>query len=723
MIILFYIILLPVWCSLIIIKVLPNCQMLKRFKSLSTKGTTREKEPEESEKEFVANPAFSKSKAKSNQKPQNKNDTNILKGVTSRSANNSKSSRNAEKDTKLKLMKTTYSSEEISALEFGIINHNDLKLPYGNGSEKLFGIENYGYNCYVTSIFQCLYHTPNFRRAILEYGFAKDKRRKRKFDVPGKNPDQIPQAVSNPPHHSQNQQSGSQDASNQPVQKKGFFSTNKSNEHVEQHEEPLNKMYHQDNFRLSSYQDKKLKRRLTSQYPALKKLEFNYFENSQGNVTLVGLIDDPDASLEWRKRSALIRGPIINLDHGYNEEYGLKAENMFTVLKDAFECIAENKSNTGVLSPYNLIEVLKRENIMFRNAQHQDAHEFLNFLVNNILESLGLQHSEQLITDIFEGELISETKCLSCDNSSFRTESFLDLSVDIEPDSSITNCLKLYSKIEMLNENNKFYCENCYSYQEAAKSIKLKRIPKVIAFHLKRFKYSEQLGRMVKMFYRVEYPKTLRIATTEDDTKLEKLYELYGVVVHIGGGPYHGHYVSLVKTELYGWLLFDDETIEKIDEDFVFKFFGDGTGLSTAYLLFYREIEDEDKYLDEQLYYADSGSDYDSEDHVSELDKTLFSANIEFSFEDDDVECGNSSDFLSLLPHQIPVATTSGVSQIPTPPATPLGYIVPEQQPHCPTQAQAQAHTQSQTIVPTANTVEVPSHRSSIFSLRRKREK
>lgn len=108
MIILFYIILLPVWCSLIIIKVLPNCQMLKRFKSLSTKGTTREKEPEESEKEFVANPTFSKSKAKSNQKPQNKNDTNILKGVTSRSANNSKSSRNAEKDTKLKLAYENY---------------------------------------------------------------------------------------------------------------------------------------------------------------------------------------------------------------------------------------------------------------------------------------------------------------------------------------------------------------------------------------------------------------------------------------------------------------------------------------------------------------------------------------------------------------------------------------------------------------------------------------
>ncbi|GAV30298.1 hypothetical protein PMKS-003808 [Pichia membranifaciens] len=365
-----------------------------------------------------------------------------------------------------------------------------------------------------------------------------------------------------------------------------------------------NAIYSQSDFTVSdAHKDKQLEKSLTEKYPALKDIETNYFLNSQKNVTLVGVINEPSASLEWRKKASLIRGPIINLDEPFLKTYGMKEENMFTVIKDAFECITENASKTGVLSPYNLIEVIKRENILFRNAQHQDAHEFLNFLINNVLESMKQYNKESIITDIFEGELTSETKCLTCDNSSYRNEKFLDLSIDLEPDSSITNCLKMFSKIEMLNENNKFYCENCYSYQEAAKSIKLKKIPKILAFHLKRFKYSEKLDRLVKLFYRVEYVKTLRICnTTKDSEQPDKLYELYGVVVHIGGGPYHGHYVSLVKTELYGWLLFDDETVEKIDEDYVFKFFGDGCGLATAYLLFYREVDDEQEFFRDQLY-------------------------------------------------------------------------------------------------------------------------
>jgi ubiquitin carboxyl-terminal hydrolase 9/13 len=68
------------------------------------------------------------------------------------------------------------------------------------------------------------------------------------------------------------------------------------------------------------------------------------------------------------------------------------------------------------------------------------------------------------------------------------------------------------------------------------------------------------------------------------------------VVVHIGGGPYHGHYVSIIKTQDRGWLLFDDEMVEPVDKRFVTKFFGEGLdamghpkNLACAYVLFYQE--------------------------------------------------------------------------------------------------------------------------------------
>ena len=542
----------------------------------------------------------------------------------------------------LQLIPQTFTPEEARSLEYTVTSRENVNLPYGNGAEKLFGIENYGYICYVSSIFQCLYHTPQFRNSILEFtpkGATSGHRRRRKYAVLGKRKDVIPHAISSINHHmaestTDNTNAGkpstpiststlasvpvpnSAQSSNPSLNRRISIFSRSNTESSNNTSDALGstadhdnndydaKTYTQSDFSLNEkLQNHVLARRLTSKYPALKDIDVNYFLNSQKNVSLVGIIKDPQASLDWRKKAALIRGPIINLDESFISEYGFDSENMFTVLKDAFESIVENASKTGVLSPYNLIEVIKKENIMFRNAQHQDAHEFLNFMMNNISENMKqYEGGEKIITDIFEGELTSETKCLTCDTASYRNEKFLDLSIDLEPDSSITNCLKMFSKIELLNEDNKFYCENCYSYQEAAKSMKLKKIPKVLAFHLKRFKYSEQLGRLVKLFYRVEYVKTLRICnTTKDSKQPDKLYELYGVIVHIGGGPYHGHYVSLVKTELFGWLLFDDETIEKIDEDYVFKFFGDGSGLSTAYLLFYREVEDEMKFIKAQL--------------------------------------------------------------------------------------------------------------------------
>lgn len=120
--------------------------------------------------------------------------------------------------------------------------------------------------------------------------------------------------------------------------------------------------------------------------------------------------------------------------------------------------------------------------------------------------------------------------------------------------------------------------------------MKIKRLPKILALHLKRFKYTEDLQRLQKLFHKVVYPYHLRLFNTTDDAEdPDRLYELYAVVVHIGGGPYHGHYVAIIKTEDRGWLLFDDEMVEPVDKSYVRNFFGDRPGLACAYVLFYQE--------------------------------------------------------------------------------------------------------------------------------------
>lgn len=42
-----------------------------------------------------------------------------------------------------------------------------------------------------------------------------------------------------------------------------------------------------------------------------------------------------------------------------------------------------------MVSPTAFITKLKKENELFRSTQHQDAHEFLNYLLNKIVEDIG----------------------------------------------------------------------------------------------------------------------------------------------------------------------------------------------------------------------------------------------------------------------------------------------------------------------------------------------
>lgn len=320
-------------------------------------------------------------------------------------------------------------------------------------------------------------------------------------------------------------------------------------------------------------------------------------------------------------------GPVLQMDYQNANAYGMN-ESLFSSLKDIFEAVIAHRSRIGVVSPHKLLEILRRDNEMFRTPMHQDAHEFLNLLLNEVVENVE-QFSKNRVSEVpetetngsttasgevvparnstvsaksntgwvhelFEGTLTSETRCLTCENTSQRDEIFLDLSVDLEQHSSVTSCLRKFSEEEMLCERNKFHCDNCGGLQEAEKRMKIKRLPKILALHLKRFKYTEDLQRLQKLFHRVVYPFYLRLFNTTDDAEdPDRLYELYAVVVHIGGGPYHGHYVSIIKTQDRGWLLFDDEMVEPVDKAYVRNFFGGENVLACAYVLFYQETTEE----------------------------------------------------------------------------------------------------------------------------------
>lgn len=558
---------------------------------------------------------------------------------------------------------------------------NTKPLPYGDGSNKIFGMENFGNTCYCNSILQCLFYTENFRTQLAQHKITVHDR---KLSVTGVKPhgfttkyEQMVAKRAKEQGKSPQLLAASEATERPKSSRKGSifgikFNSNSSNSNNNSknmngsNESDINKnsmiVEAKNCETLSTQQRILIKKNIdfqnlpllitrSSSNPANPANKNSYSQsssmllnndqtNANGNnstqngtqkdetsitpqscVVIVGIPQpesylssqiypiNPNPSIDQRKRSALINGPIINLDHSLQLPTQQSDDSaLLYSLKDIFECMIENKSQTGVVSPTYFINKLKDKNYLFRqNNMHHDAHEFFNYLINEIIECLdkenGLQNN--WCNKLFQGLITNETKCLSCETVTSKEETFLDLSVDVPPGESsysLTYSLNNFSRLETLTHQNKFYCNTCSSLQEATKTIKLKDLPEILVINFKRFKYDENVDKMVKLFDSISYPSTLRLFNTTTTSKKNEdkseddfsLYDLYALVVHIGGGPMHGHYISLCKIKAKLWLLFDDETVELVDDAYVMRFFGNGPGLASAYILFYQKCDTTD---------------------------------------------------------------------------------------------------------------------------------
>ncbi|KAK6454742.1 ubiquitin carboxyl-terminal hydrolase [Scheffersomyces xylosifermentans] len=589
---------------------------------------------------------------------------------------------------------------------------NGVRLPYGDGSNKIFGMENFGNTCYCNSILQCLYYSDSFRTNLVKHNMTNHEPKlvlngvkshnftmkyeqlvaKKTREQSGKGGGMsIPLgAFSNASTTTTN----SVDDRPKSSRKGSLFglkfnstaTTNQSLYSTEDVKKSMTYVVEAGNCEALSL-DQRIKINKNPEFSKLSVLvtrptnqsmnpqNRNDFSQSssmllnneqpqqvqqvqqEGTISnlsstiivgiphpepfLVNPINpfNPNPSSDQRKRSALINGPIINLDTSLqlpSEQSDDSA--LLYALKDVFESMIENKSTIGVVSPVHFIQKLKEKNFLFRqNNMHHDAHEFFNYLINEIIECVNKESGadKNWCNDIFQGLITNETKCLSCETVTSKHEFFLDLSIDIPPGESsysLSYSLNNFSKSEILTNQNKFYCNTCSSLQEAVKTIKLKKLPEVLVINFKRFKYDEKVDKMVKLFDSISYPFRLRLFNTTDDERDFSLYELYALVIHIGGGPMHGHYVALCKIKAGLWLLFDDETVELVEDSYVMRFFGNGPGLASAYILFYTKIENDldEEYEDAINFGFNTNNIYNGDDYslFQQLDHTASDSSL-----------------------------------------------------------------------------------------------
>lgn len=71
------------------------------------------------------------------------------------------------------------------------------------------------------------------------------------------------------------------------------------------------------------------------------------------------------------------------------------------------------------------------------------------------------------------GKLVNVVTCVNCEHTTRREEAFFNLSLDIEQNSSILQCMQRFSVKELLNLDNKLTCESCLTRQVATKEIRV----------------------------------------------------------------------------------------------------------------------------------------------------------------------------------------------------------------------------------------------------------
>ncbi len=310
-----------------------------------------------------------------------------------------------------------------------------------------------------------------------------------------------------------------------------------------------------------------------------------------------------------------------------------------------------SKKKKGSLGPSQFVQKMKRENVTFRNSMQQDAHEFLMYILNDIIETerklLGLgPHERSPLQRMFEGETVSETTCMECETTSSRPEPFVALSIDVEQNYSLARCFQNFSHAEYLMGDDKFKCTPCSTPTIAKKAIKLHVAPQLLLVHLKRFKFVESRNAFRKLAHRIVFSDQLglpfhhpvhpddavgaRPTATAGQGGSRPLefsaggnpspglpsppqpaeavnrnprmihYRLCGFVVHHGAGLNVGHYIACCRTDISGsvWRKYDDDVVTIMQESDIEQYFGYTVSLnessvtSTAYILLYALQED-----------------------------------------------------------------------------------------------------------------------------------
>jgi hypothetical protein len=275
---------------------------------------------------------------------------------------------------------------------------------------------------------------------------------------------------------------------------------------------------------------------------------------------------------------------MINMLNNYNNM--LKMNNMNNNLNNYYMNNINNLNNYNNMNNLNNMRNMNYLNNM-RNMNYLNNMNNFNYLnnmnnmnimnnmnnINNFRNIFNRNSYKNISNDYYKQSFdLNKNGLINKFNSPTTIDPIRNIP-DLPRSLNLENCFEEFEVEDLLSGDNQIFCNNCHKSSDAITKTEIYKSPNVLIIILNR-------GRGNVFECDVKFGLSLDINKFAKKNDSPKIYDLIGVISHLGESSMEGHFIAFCKHFDGNWFLFNDSIVSNCSESEIFR--------GTPYILFYQ---------------------------------------------------------------------------------------------------------------------------------------